>query len=322
MAIQRVTRTDNLIAIIGFGNGESPLGPLWPSTHRALIPVAGKPTIVYLIEQLADAGIRHVRIAGSIQQFAVRKRLRCGREWGVKIRYSDLRKDELLNECLITNGNALLLYGDRLYDSDFSEALREFRPAPYNNDTAALQPGYWHLENGGLHRSPISQQDGYITYENTVATPEQYLHVNVRAASRISNVMNIPGASLHSSATVDWNSDIGAGARIGDQVFIGKHCRVGQLARLEANCVLSNGVVVADGACLKNVVVLPNCYVGRKMQIRDAILGCDGVLSLSGNFWPVENDAFLGRTRRNAEAVTGLPDAMEDLHYRTLGAIE
>ena len=83
------------IAVIGFSDQASPLEPLWPSTHRSLMSIAGKSLIIYLIEQLADAGIRHVRIAGSIQQYAVRRRLRCGREWGMTVRYSALHGEEL-----------------------------------------------------------------------------------------------------------------------------------------------------------------------------------------------------------------------------------
>ncbi|MDH3553953.1 MAG: hypothetical protein OER22_15185, partial [Gammaproteobacteria bacterium] len=62
------------IAVIGFSAAASPLEPAWPSTHRALLPVAGKPLIVHLVEKLASDGIRHLRIAGSIQQHAARHR--------------------------------------------------------------------------------------------------------------------------------------------------------------------------------------------------------------------------------------------------------
>ncbi|MEM7431061.1 MAG: NDP-sugar synthase [Pseudomonadota bacterium] len=303
------------VAIIGFSDDESPLDLLWPSTHRALLPIAGKPVIVYLIEQLADAGIRHVRITGSIQQYAVRNRLRCGREWGIKIRYSDLHKDELLNECVVTDGEGLLLYGDRLYDAEFRGVLRRATDERRANAASELRPGLWRFVDGQMRRHALQNGNGAPIYENSLTTPEDYLRANLRAAGVIANVLTVPGAPLHRDAVADWKSDIRAGARIGEQVFIGKHCRVGSLARLESNCVLSNGAVIASGACLENVVVLPNCYVGARMRIRDAILGNHGVLSLAGQYWPVRNPAYLSVTRKNSEAQTGLPDALDELPY-------
>lgn len=315
------------IAIIGFSEQDSPLEPLWPSTHRALMPVAGKPVIVHLVEQLADAGIRHFRIAGSIQQFAVRNRLRNGQEWGVTIRYSDLHKEELLHESVLTNGQALLVYGDHLYDADFAAGVRADCPIDTANGTSIVQAGYWQLNNGQLCLSALQGDGDGAAYENPLSTPTDYLNAN-RFVLEAARRLIVPGAPLHQAAIADWKSMVAPTALVGDRVFIGKHSRVNELARLEANCVLSNGVVIESGACLRNVIVLPNCFVGREMCICDAILGSSGVLGLDGQFIPVNNARFLSRTRPNAEVATGLPDALEELPYaetltqETMGVVE
>ena len=296
------------IAVIGFSDHASPLEPLWPSTHRALLPLAGKSLIVYLIEQLADAGIRHVRIAGSIQQYAVRHRLRCGREWGITIRYSDLHGEELKAECLASEGYCLFLLGDHLYDVDFRRLVERaaYPELPVSYDSG--RAGLWRIGDGRLVRHSLGDASDALCYENSLEDALDYHRVNLRVARGFLPRLNVPGAPFHRAAVADWQSDIAGTACIGEDVFIGKHCRVGHLARLESSCVLSNGVYLDDGICLENVTVLPNCFVGRQMSIRDAILGPDGMLALDGVFRPVQNGDYIGATRDNRETYTGLPD--------------
>ncbi len=298
------------IAVIGFSDQPSPLEPLWPGTHRALLPLAGKSLIVYLVEQLADAGIRHVRIAGSIQQYAVRKRLRCGREWGITVRYSDLHGDELLAECLASEGRCLYLLGDHLYDADFNTLVERAMQTGLPADLGADEAGLWCIRDGRLQGHSLGVASGAPTYENALTRARDYHDVNLRAARGQLSRLNIPGAPLHRAAIADWQSTIAPDACIGRNVFIGKHCRVAGLARLESDCVLANGVVVDGGARLRNVIVLPNSYVGRHMRLCDAVLGPDRILDLHGNSWPVKNGEFLGATRDNVERLTGLPDRL------------
>lgn len=299
------------IAVIGFSERASPLEPLWPSTHRALIPLAGKPMFVYLIEQLADAGIRHVRIAGSIQQFALRNRLRSGEEWGITVRYSDLHGEELFAECLASEGYCLYLQGDHLYDTDFVRLVERAGQDDLPADLAAGGAGLWRVRDGVVVGHSLGAASGVVSYENPLTSPLEYHEANLRVVRGLLPRLNVPGAMIHKAAIADWQSDISGTANIGSDVFIGKHCRVGSLARLESNCALANGVVLDDGARLDNVSVLPNCFVGRHLQIRDAILGADGILSFDGTFWPVRNRKILGPTRENAEWRTGVPDRLQ-----------
>ena len=61
------------IAVIGFSDQASPLEPLWPSTHRSLMPIAGKSLIIYLIEQLADEVAAFTAVAGKEQRGELRR---------------------------------------------------------------------------------------------------------------------------------------------------------------------------------------------------------------------------------------------------------
>lgn len=295
------------IAVIGFSDRSSPMEHLWPSTHRALIPVAGKPLIVHLIEQLAEAGIRHVRIAGSIQQFAIRNRLGNGREWGVTVRYSDLHGDDLRLECLASTGTCLYLLGDQLQYAEFG-ALTSHAERPGWQPDLEGGAGFWQLCAGRQHGYSLQQTCGVSAYINEMSCALDYHLANMKAAQGLLPLLNIPGSRLHRDAVADWNSRTAANAYIGSGVFIGKHCKVGQLARLEENCVLSNGVIIDHGTRLRDVSVLPNCFVGRGASIRDAIIGPGGYLGFDGRFTPVNNPNVIGQTRENQEQRTGIPN--------------
>ncbi|MEL7313107.1 MAG: NDP-sugar synthase [Pseudomonadota bacterium] len=303
------------IAVIGFSRQDSPIDPLWPGTHRALLPIAGKPAIMHLIEQLADCGIRHVRVAGSIQQYAVRSRLRCGREWGVTIRYSDLGTDELVLECLANDTSCLMVYGDHLHDIDFQQIANRPSETVEIDNAKAMLPGIWGLENDAPRLVRLVTPQCKRKSVNPLSTPMDFLRANVMAAGLRTENFNVPGAPLHPTAIVDWDASVSRTAGIGKHVFVGKHCHVGALARLDRRCVLSNGVFVASGARLSDVVVLPNTYVGPLVRIRRGILSDIGLLAMDGRFWPVRDQSYLGATRSNCESRTGVPDRYQDIPY-------
>ncbi len=304
------------IAVIGFSETASPLEPLWPATHRALLPIAGKPLIVHLIEQLADAGIRHVRIAGSIQQYAVRNRLGNGREWGITVRYSDLHGIDLRAECIAAESKCLYLLGDHLLDANFT-AIANGTPCPGAANITDDEAGLWQLEDGELIGRSLQLASGEAVYENPLENVADYHNANLRAIRGLLPRLNLPGSAIHRTAVADWKTHIAADVCLGKNVFVGKHCRIRSLARLEGNCILSNGVVVDRGVQLQNVSVLPNCFVGQTMTMRDAVLGANGFLSLDGKFRAVSQHQLLGASRDNHETTTGIPSLFAAGNFAT-----
>lgn len=122
--------------ILAAGRGER-MRPLTDATPKPLLPLAGKPLIVWTIERLASAGIRdlvinHAHLGGMIEQA-----LGSGARWGVRIAYSPER------EALETAGgiaNALALLGSEPFLTVNGDIYFEYEFTALAATAARLSP--------------------------------------------------------------------------------------------------------------------------------------------------------------------------------------
>lgn len=298
---------EGIVAVIGFSTATSPLEPVWPSTHRALLPIAGKPLIVHLVEQLARGGIRHLRIAGSIQQHAARHRLGDGSEWGIRIRYSDLHDGDLRLQTLLEYGHCLYLCGDNLHVADFSAVRAGAGLVAGDPATRTERPAYWKLWPTGPARYSIAAATRRPYVRDPLLTVGSYHTSNLTAARRDEGTLVLPGCALKTGVFVDWDTYLAPDVCLGENITIGKHCQIDRRVRLDSRCVVGNGVVIGRDSRLRNVSVLPNTYIGAGVRLQDAVVSPMGMFDLEGNFLHCTDRAIFGRVRGNAERHTGLP---------------
>ncbi len=115
--------------VLAAGRGER-LRPITDTTPKPLVPIAGKPLIVYHLEALARAGIRDVVVNLSWLADKLRDTLRDGSRYGVRITYTDEGPVALETGGGIFNaiqhlgpGPFLVVNGDTFTEIDFG-ALR------------------------------------------------------------------------------------------------------------------------------------------------------------------------------------------------------
>jgi MurNAc alpha-1-phosphate uridylyltransferase len=102
--------------ILAAGRGER-MRPLTDRTPKPLLPVAGKPLIVWHLERLAQAGIRDIVINHAHLGEQIEALLDDGSAWGVSIRYSPEPPGAL--ETAGGIANALPLLADATSDDPF-----------------------------------------------------------------------------------------------------------------------------------------------------------------------------------------------------------
>jgi MurNAc alpha-1-phosphate uridylyltransferase len=115
--------------VLAAGRGER-LRPLTDTTPKPLVPVAGRPLIVYHLEALARAGVRDVVINLSWLPDRVRAALGDGGAYGVRITYTDEGPVALETGGGIFNavhllgpGPFLVVNGDTFTDIDFAALM-------------------------------------------------------------------------------------------------------------------------------------------------------------------------------------------------------
>ncbi|HEY0907043.1 MAG TPA: nucleotidyltransferase family protein [Methylophilus sp.] len=112
--------------ILAAGRGER-MRPLTDHTPKPLLPVGGKPLIVWHIERLAAAGFRELVINHAHLGQQIEQALGSGERWGVQIRYSPevvaLETAGGIAQAMPLLGDApfLVVNGDVYADIDFAD---------------------------------------------------------------------------------------------------------------------------------------------------------------------------------------------------------
>ena len=122
------------VMILAAGRGER-MRPLTDHTPKPLLPVAGKPLIVWHLERLAKAGLREVVINHAHLGEQIEAALGDGARWGLSIRYSPEPAGALESAGGIANALALLgmdapflvLNGDIHSDWDVARAANALK---------------------------------------------------------------------------------------------------------------------------------------------------------------------------------------------------
>ncbi len=290
--------------VLGFTDQQTPLEPLWPTTHRAMLPVAGKPLVVHAIEQLSATGVRHVRVAAGVQQSAVRQRLADGSEWGVCLRYSDLCTNDLVLQTLMEFGQCLSITGDELHLFGPGIAKLDRKAVALDSDRTFSSVGGWHLESSMIMSEQWDNRHDYQRID--IHSVADYHAANLAAADGRFPTLTMPGRQC-GRQIVDWKTQLGKGVELGERVVIGKHCHLGTRSKLESDCILSNGVVMGPDCHLYNVVVLPNTQLAEGLRLRDAVVGPNGIFDLGGRYWDARGRGLVEPSRDSQVEKTGLP---------------
>jgi mannose-1-phosphate guanylyltransferase/phosphomannomutase len=113
-------------------------------------------------------------------------------------------------------------------------------------------------------------------YWQDIGNLEQFRQANFDALDgRVQ--LDIPGLRLRGNVWVSEEVDINEVAGVAGPAFIGANCRIADGASIGAHAVLSQGVIVREGARDTRSVVDAGSYLGRSSVVEGAIIGrgCD-----------------------------------------------
>jgi mannose-1-phosphate guanylyltransferase/phosphomannomutase len=113
-------------------------------------------------------------------------------------------------------------------------------------------------------------------YWQDIGNLDQYLQANADALDgRV--LLDIPGIRLRGNVWLGEGVEVGDLGDIEGPSYLGNYCRISPSARVGPYSVLSNGVVLRDGASVTRSVIDAQTYLGRSTVVEGAIIGrsCD-----------------------------------------------
>jgi MurNAc alpha-1-phosphate uridylyltransferase len=224
--------------ILAAGRGER-MRPLTDMTPKPLLPVRGKPLIVWHLEALARAGVREVVINTAWLEEQFPAALGDGARWGLSIRYSLEGRDH--GGALETAGGIrkalpwLAPRGDEvfwvvsgdIFMPDFEFDTRQAQDFAAGTDLGLL----WLVPNPGFHERGDFDLDGTRLRRSATGAPHAYTYANV-ALLRAGLVASLPegqraplGPLLFEAAAAD---------RLAGRVLDGAWHNIGTPAQLAA----------------------------------------------------------------------------------------
>lgn len=260
------------------------LEPLDQTSCPALLEVAGRSVIEYTLEDLAEAGFKRVLVV-SAQTELFEKRLRQGARWGLELEYL-LSRGEMCPENVLRRahhkGPALLIRGDVLRGRCVAEFIKAALATggkcvsgtiDGQDGGICLVQGQWsHGANWrALESGPNDVELGDIGFF-PLRSLKNYHAANMAAVSESLRGVKLPGRTGDSGITGARQS-VDHGARVGKgKAFIGLAAQVGKDVNLSGRVAICEGSYVDEGSNLENCVVMPGTYVGKDVEIHNAIV--------------------------------------------------
>jgi len=288
--------------------------PSWAAevggTPWALLPVGNRPLIEYWLDLAVDLHVKDVVVvlgdgAEQIEAFCGE-----GERWGLNISYSFLRDGVDVLDYLKRSPER---WQDGLFyvsapvfpgrNSGFSTPEPEDAIASvYADDGHVLA---FISNNRDAVLSLISATEGVDSTAdasldlcwNRLASVQDYFDLNMRLVGGESDRYVTPGYYSRDNNYIGYNVVIPASATLVPPVIIGNDCRIGTLASIGPNAVISDHVIVDRQCELRDCVILQGTCIGRNLEITEKIVSGRRLVEPDGTYLDVGDSWILSDMR-------------------------
>jgi NDP-sugar pyrophosphorylase family protein len=287
----------------------------------ALLPVAGRPTIIHTIEDLAIAGIKKVYLVISSQAHEIESLLGDGARWGMQIKYILSKGEQQPSVTLKRIGRQLsepylLIRGDILR----SPILKDFMI------NARSQAGDTiHVRIQGKHagvvlskkldeteidklewpklKDEVTQEDCCVSMQqanlNYLDTMNEFFTTSLSIAKGEFRGIHHHGLRTENGVVHAKNLKLDQNTTIDGTLYAGNNVRIGSGVKIYGSVIVSDGVMIDKGAILRNCIVLPDTYVGCEVNIENAIVSTEHIYRIdSGIHLRIDDDFLLSHLSR------------------------
>ena len=281
------------------------LAPLNRMSCPALLEVGGRAVIEYTLEDLAESGVREAVLV-SADVASLRERLGDGGRWGIALRYLLARPERSPRECLRScagEGPMLLVRGDFVRGRSISRflALAARRDQPAIAGVSRQSDAGLYLirsDRTGSNVWPSSELESQVIEMGQIGLYPldslQNLHAACLAAGRGEIPgMTLPGREFGNGLVTGRLARVVGLSNPQGRVFVGQAAKLGDRVTTAGTVVVGAGALVDEGAHLQDTVVMPGSYVGRNVELKNAIVAGNNLIRIDLSSVTDVSDRFL-----------------------------
>ncbi|MDD2816548.1 MAG: NDP-sugar synthase [Thiotrichaceae bacterium] len=295
--------------------------PLTEKLPVALLPIATKPLLEYVLESLLVAGITEAVLIISPDADLIETHFQQGKAWNIRLSYMLSRGEESPRDLLtrlgdsLSEGHYLLLRGDVLSNLEVISFLRQTdKLIQHCPEEMPIIAGTLTDRNAGVvfwnKQSSLIPDIDFLGYQR-IFSPQILLCPCVEISGKVAlldSLKNFHATNMQVLAGEFNNLDL-AGYRANIDLWIGRSskltthnnhgivgacCRVHPEARLLKQVVLNRHSIVDCGTVLENSVVMPDTYIGKYLDVRNAIVSGHYLIRVdNSSLIPVVNSFLL-----------------------------
>lgn len=293
--------------------------PLTEKLPVALLPIATKPLLEYVLESLL-VGITEAILVISSDADLIEAHFQQGQSWKIRLSYMLSRGEESPHEVLnrlganLSDGHYLLLRGDVLSNLEVLGLLRQTdKLIKHCPEEIPIIAGTLNGLNAGVafwNKQGFIPDMNFLSYQS-ISLPQTLPYRTVEINGKVAlldSLKNFHATNMQVLAGEFNNLDL-AGYRANADLWIGRSskltthdnhgivgacCRVHPEARLLKQVVLNRHSIVDCGTVLENSVVMPDTYIGKYLDVRNAIVSGNYLIRVDNNsIIPVVNSFLL-----------------------------
>ena len=277
--------------------------PAGANSLACLLPLGTSTFAERLMDSCAQAGLREIDLVVSEDPESLRERLGDGSQWGLRLAWHHAKDTAtpytVLRGIGLPGGQQVLVgHGHRWVAHSLLHALMQEASVAicmgetlswtgwFSMDSESVQNLAAHADFDALSAVAVSEQPGR---RRLIANQQEYVHADsalelLQAQDLVfkdttgdavpASWLRMPWGAMSPRAAVHPQ------AHITGPVLVGAGCTVGRNAHIGPGTFLSQNVLVAEGAVVRQCLVLPNTYVGGSVTLEHAVVQGNTVQNL------------------------------------------
>jgi N-acetylglucosaminyldiphosphoundecaprenol N-acetyl-beta-D-mannosaminyltransferase len=269
----------------------------------ALLPFGCSTFMERTLDQLADLGIKHVDLVVSARPEALRQLLAQGERWGIQLRWHSVKDAATPYNVLQSLGlnpkePVLLGHADRWIAAEtLTRMAAESQVLAHTKNASSVLWSGWGMTTAAtLNAIPLHCDEAAFgthlcrqTTQLQVLDATQFLEPRSAADLLAAQQLALTDDFMHRVPATWLRASWGAyspdavlenGALIDGPALIGPGCFVAQGAQIGAGTVLTRDVVVSTGSMIRQSVVLPQTFVGQRLELDGTVVNAQRVQHL------------------------------------------